>query len=146
MLATRDSNSIGFTAKSSQPLTMAVSRSLSSASAGQADDRDVAGLGILFEAAHHFPTVIDRHFKVHQNDVWSLGHGQRVPLLTVIRHDNREIVSALKTHLEHVAIVVVVFDVEYFGHDGISILLAARRVRSVCGMVGKDSSWPRMMM
>jgi hypothetical protein len=60
---------------------MAVSRSLSSASAGQADDRDVAGLGILFEAAHHFPTVIDRHFEAHQNDFRALGHGQLVTLL-----------------------------------------------------------------
>jgi hypothetical protein len=61
---------------------------------------------------------------------------------SVTANVNLEIADPLKAHLEHVEIVVVVFDVEYFGHDGISILLAARRMRSVCGMVGKDSSWP----
>jgi hypothetical protein len=28
-----------------------------------------------------------------------------------------EIVDSLKAHLEHVEVVVVVFDVEHFGHD-----------------------------
>jgi hypothetical protein len=74
--------------------------------------------GHLLETAHHFPTVIDRHFEVHQNDIRALSRGQPAALLAVLRRENLEIADPLKAHLEHVEIVVVVFDVEQFGHDG----------------------------
>jgi hypothetical protein len=100
MVATRDSKSIGLASNSSQP--------------------DVAGLSILLGVAHGFPAVNDWHFEVHQNYVGVLGHGQLAALLAVAHRENLEIVDPLKTHLEHVQVVVVVFDVEQFGHDAAS--------------------------
>jgi len=54
-----------------------------------------------------------------------LGHGQLAALLAVLRRQNLEIADPLKAHLEHVAVVVVVFDVEHFGHIAVSVFLAA---------------------
>ena len=88
-------------------------------------DRDVAGLGILLEMAHYFPTVIHRHFEVHQDDVRVLRRGQLVTVLSVFGQDNLEISGALKAGLEHVAVVVVVFDVEHFGHIAVPSFLAS---------------------
>jgi hypothetical protein len=90
MVATRDSKSIGLASNSSQP--------------------DVAGLSILLGVAHGFPAVNDWHFE----------DGQLAALLAVAHRENLEIVDPLKTHLEHVQVVVVVFDVEQFGHDAAS--------------------------
>src|SRR5262249_12895579 len=101
-------------------LTLAVQRIR-----GHADDRDVAGPRIVLEGPQGFPAVNDRHFEVHQNYVWVLGHGQLAALLAVLRRQNLEIADPLKAHLEHVAVVVVVFDVEHFGHIAVSVFLAA---------------------
>jgi hypothetical protein len=68
-------------------------------------------LGILLEAAHYFPAVRVWHFEVHQDDVRVLSHGQLAALFAVVRCENLEIVDPLKPHLEHVEVVVVVFDV-----------------------------------
>jgi hypothetical protein len=67
-----------------------------------------------------------RHFKVHENYVWTLGHGQLAALLAVLRRENLEIADPLKAHLEHVEIVVVVFDVEHFSHVAVPVLLDGR--------------------
>jgi hypothetical protein len=72
---------------------------------------------ILLKALHRLPAVNDRHFKVHQNDVRVLGQGQLAALLAVLSRENLEIADPLKAHLEHVEVVIIVFDVEYFGHD-----------------------------
>jgi hypothetical protein len=75
------------------PVAIAVSRSLSSAWANR-PDRDVAGWGIPPEAAHHCPTVIDRHSGVNQDDVRALGRGSLVTLLAIIGQNNLKIIGA----------------------------------------------------
>src|SRR5262245_48340555 len=40
--------------------------------------------------------------------------------------ENLKIADPLKAHLEHVEVVIVVFDVEHFGHVAVSILLGGR--------------------
>src|SRR5262245_18843848 len=92
---------------------------------GHVNDRDVAGLRILLETAHGLPAVKERHFEVHQNYVWVLGQCQLAALLAVLRSENFEIADPLKAHLEHIEVVVVVFDVEHFGHIAVSVFLAA---------------------
>jgi hypothetical protein len=87
MVASRDSNSIGLISNSSQPVAMAFSRSLQRIG-GHADDRDVAGLRIVFEDSHWFPAINDRHFEVHQNHVRVLGRGQLAALLAVLSRQN----------------------------------------------------------
>jgi hypothetical protein len=104
-------------------LTLAVQRIR-----GHADDRDVAGLRIVLEGPHGFPAVNDWHFEVHQNYVRVLGHGQFAALLAVLRRQNLEIADPLKAHLEHVAVVVVVFDIEHFGHVVVSVVLGGHLV------------------
>src|SRR5262245_23250839 len=88
---------------------------------GHADDRDVSGLRILLEASHGLPAVNDRHFEVHQNYVRMLRQGQLEAFLALLRRENLEIAVPLKAHLEHVEVVVVVFDVEHFGHVSVSL-------------------------
>src|SRR5215475_12739459 len=113
MLATRESNSIGFTANSSQPVAMAVSRSLSSAYA----DRPMIGMWPVWASFLRRRTTSQRSSTGISRSI-SMTSGRSVSaLLTIIGDDNLEIIGALKTHLEHVAVVVVVFDVEHFGHD-----------------------------
>src|SRR6185369_11968694 len=51
------------------------------------------------------------------NDVRRLGQCQLATLLAVIGRENLEIIDPLKAHLEHVEIVVVVFDEDDFGHE-----------------------------
>src|SRR5262245_58574156 len=77
----------------------------------------MAGLGILFEVADEYPAVSVWHLKVHQDHVRALGQRQLAALLTIIGRENLEITDPLKARLEHVEVVVVVFDVEHFGHD-----------------------------
>jgi hypothetical protein len=111
MVATRPSNSIGLASNSSHSVAMAFSRSLSTACA----DRLMIGIWpdwASFLAAHYFPTVIDRHFEIHQDDVRALGRGQLVTLLTIIGRENLEIANAFKAHLEHVEVIVVVSEKE----------------------------------
>src|SRR5262249_29897550 len=90
---------------------------------GQRDDRDVAGLWIALEPSRGFPTIDDRHFEVHQDDIWALANRHGAALLAVLRRQHLEIAKQLEPHLEHKDVVVVVFDVKYFGHDAASIPL-----------------------
>ncbi len=89
---------------------------------GHSDDRDVAGLWMSLEPSHGFPAVNNRHFEVHQNYVRALGHGQLAALLAVVGREDLEIAKQLKPSLEHVEVVVVVLDVEQFGHDEVAPL------------------------
>jgi hypothetical protein len=89
---------------------------------GHADDWDFMGMRIGPETSHGFPAVNDRHFEVHQNDVRVLGHSQFAATLTIASRENLEISKQLKASLEHVHVVVVVFDVEYFRHERCSSL------------------------
>src|SRR2546423_711673 len=103
----------------------------------QNDDRDVAGLRIALQSPCGFPAVNDRHFEVHQDDVRPLDRRHLAALLAVLRRQNLEIAEQLEPHLEHIDVVVVVFDVKHFGHDAASIPLmtsgffcTSRRMRS----------------
>ena len=78
---------------------------------------DVVGMRIVLEASHGFPAVNDRHFEVHQNYVRVLGYSQLAALLAVASRENLETAKQLKACPEHVNVVVVVFDVEHFGHE-----------------------------
>jgi hypothetical protein len=51
-------------------------------------------------------------------------------LLAIPRCENLEIAEQLKAHLEHVEIVVIVIDVEHFGHDVVPI--------AHCASFGRD--------
>src|SRR5260221_5020231 len=42
---------------------------------GHADDWDVPGLRIVLETPHGFPTIVVRHFEVHQDHVRVLARG-----------------------------------------------------------------------
>src|SRR5262249_8651487 len=104
---------------------------------GQRDDGDVASLRIALEPSRGFPAIDDGHFEVHQNDIRALANRHRAALLPVLRSQHLEIAKQLEPHLEHKHIVVVVFDVKYFGHDAASIplliagfLSTSRRTRS----------------
>src|SRR6266700_1723866 len=90
---------------------------------GQNDDRDVTGLRIALQSSRGFPAVDDGHFEVHQDDVRLLGSRHLAPFLAVLRRQNLEIAEQLESHLEHIDVVVVVFDVKHFGHDAASIPL-----------------------
>src|SRR6266513_157402 len=58
-------------------------------------------------------------------------------LLATLRRQHLEIAEQLEPHLEHIDVVVVIFDVKHFGHDAASIslrtgglLCTSRRMRS----------------
>jgi hypothetical protein len=76
---------------------------------------------IALESPRGFPAVDDGHFEVHQDDVRLLGSRHLAPFLAVLRRQNLEIAQQLEPHLEHIDVVVVVFDVKHFGHDAASM-------------------------
>ncbi len=88
---------------------------------GESDDWNVAGLRIALESPRGFPAVDDGHFEVHQDDVRLLGSRHLAPFLAVLRRQNLEIAQQLEPHLEHIDVVVVVFDIKHFGHDAASM-------------------------
>src|SRR5262245_16930740 len=101
------------------------------------DDRDVARLRVLLQSPRRLPAVDHRHFEIHQDNVGALGERHGAALLAVLRRQNLEVVQQLEPHLEHIDVVVVVLDVEHFGHDAASIplltkglLCTSRRMRS----------------
>jgi hypothetical protein len=53
--------------------------------------------------------------RFHQNYVRALGHGQLAALLAVVSRENLEIAASFKARLQHVEVIVIVFDVEHFG-------------------------------
>src|SRR6516165_11237490 len=138
MMATRCSNSIGLAANSSHPAAMACSRSLSIAYA----DMPMIGMlrvcGSFLRDPHGFPAVSAWHFEVEQDYVRALARGQFAALLAVLSRENLEIANPVKAHLEHVEIVVVVFDVEHFGHSRLS-----SRLSLFNDLVGATQEWQR---
>src|ERR1700704_1910583 len=102
---------------------------------GKRDYWDAARLRIALEPSAGFPAVDAGHFEVHEDDIRRLGRGHLAALLAVLGHENLEFVEQLESHLEHVNIVVVVFDVQHFDHDTASIptagfLRTSRRMRA----------------
>jgi hypothetical protein len=59
-----------------------------------------------------------------------LGRGQPAALLAVLRRENLEAAAQLEARLKHVQVVVVVFDVEHFGHVADSVLFDGRTLPS----------------
>src|SRR6516162_6384209 len=102
---------------------------------GERDDRDVARLWIVLQSSRRLPAVDDRHLEVHQDDVGALAQRHRTALLAIWRRHNVEIAQQLEPHLEHVDVVVVVLDVEHFGHDAASIPLSRAPASPACGLI-----------
>src|SRR5712691_4096957 len=101
------------------------------------DDRNVGGLRIALQPSRGLPAVDAGHLEIHQDDVGAFGGGQVAALLAVLGGEDLELVQQLQPHLEHVDVVVVVFDVKNLDHDAVSILLmtggllcTSRRMRS----------------
>src|SRR5262245_61030049 len=61
--------------------------------------------------------IDDRQLEVHQDDVRPIGRCALATLLAVFCPQDLEIAEQLEPHLEHVEVVVVVFDVENLDHD-----------------------------
>jgi len=57
------------------------------------------------------------HFDVHQDNIRLLGRRHLAPSLAVRGRENLEIPKKLKSHFEHIDVVVVVFDIKHFDHD-----------------------------
>src|SRR5262245_2754710 len=117
---------------------------------GQRDDGDVAGLRIALKPPRGFPAIDDRHFQVHQDDIRALANRHGAALLAILGREHLEIAKQLEPHLEHKDVVVVVFDVKYFGHDAASIPLltagfvcTSRRIRSTSS-AGRNVSAPHV--
>src|ERR1700751_4553120 len=102
---------------------------------GERDDRNVARLWIVLQSSRRLPAVDHRHFEIHQDDVGALAQRHRTALLAIWRRHNVEIAQQLEPHLEHVDVVVVVLDVEYFGHDAASIPLSRAPASPACGLM-----------
>src|SRR5262249_35802651 len=109
-VATSRSNSIGLLSNSLHPAASALSRSPASACAARATPGMSRVCGLLL-SRRGFPAVDNRHFEVHQDDVRPLGSRHLAALLAVLRRQHLEIAEQLEPHLEHVDVVVVVFDV-----------------------------------
>src|SRR5215813_10537572 len=125
MVATRLSNSIGLASNSSHPVAMAFSRSLSSACA----DMPMIGMSRVCGSFLRHRTASQRSLsgisRSIRDHVRALGRGQPAALLAVLRCEHLEAAAQLEARLEHVQVVVVVFDVEHFGHVANSVLLTA---------------------
>src|SRR5262249_59839675 len=136
-VATSRSNSIGLLSNSLHPAASALWRSPASACA----ERAITGMsrvcGLLFSRRVASQPSTTGIFEVHQDDVRPLGSRHLAALLAVLRRQHLAITDQLEPHLEHVDVVVVVFDVKHFGHDAGSVPLvtavrvwASRRMRS----------------
>src|SRR5262249_24386937 len=76
-----------------------------------------------------------RHFEIHQDDVGALAQRHGAALLAVLRGHDLEVVQQLEPHLEHVDVVLVILDVEHFGHDAASIPLSRAVASPPCSLV-----------
>src|SRR5262249_18311872 len=99
---------------------------------GQRDDRNVAGLRIALQAPRRLPAVDAGHLQIHQDQLRLLARRHLAALLAVLGGENLELVEQFEAHLEHIDIVVVVFDVKDLDHDAASIPLTAVSACSAC--------------
>ena len=103
----------------------------------QRDHGDVAGARVAFQPPRRFPAVDHRQVEVHQDQVRLVLERGRAALFAVLRDQHLEFIQQLEPHLEHVDVVVVVFDVEKSGHDtafaaaGAPSLATRRRMRAM---------------
>jgi hypothetical protein len=68
-------------------------------------------LRVFLEGPQGFPAVHDWHLEIHQNYVRVLGHGQVVALLAVLSRENFKIAAPFEAPLEHVEVILIMFDV-----------------------------------
>src|SRR5262249_47907384 len=87
------------------------------------DDRDVARLRVGLEPPPRPPPGARATLQTQEAAAGRLGKRHAAPLPPVLRHPAPVTVQQLEPHLEHVDVVVVVLDVEHFGHDAASISL-----------------------
>src|SRR5262249_11043570 len=73
--------------------------------------------------------------EIHQDDVGALGERHRAALLAILRRHDLKIAQQLEPHFEHIDVVLVVLDVEHFGHDAASIPLSRTAASPSCGLV-----------
>src|SRR5262245_6954383 len=104
---------------------------------GESDDRDIARCWTALQPPRGFPAVDHRHFEVHQDEIRLLRCSHLTALFAVLRRQHFEVAEQLEPHLEHVDVVVIVFDIKNLGHDTASIslltgglLCTTRRMRS----------------
>src|SRR5262249_23830270 len=126
MVATRLSNSIGLASNSSHPVAMAFSRSVSTAYA----DMPMIGMSRVCGSFLRRHTASQRSSSGISRSI-RITYGCSVAanlaaLIAVLRCENLEAAAQLKPSLEHVEVVVVVFDVEHFGHIADSLLFDGR--------------------
>src|SRR5262249_43732964 len=95
----------------------------------------VAGWGTVLRAARRLPAVDHRLFEAHRDDVRAPAPRHRTALLAVWRRHNLEVAQQLEPHLEHIDVVVVILDVEHFGHDAASIPLSRALASPACGLM-----------
>src|SRR5262245_23949503 len=104
---------------------------------GESYDRDIARCLTALQPPRSFPSIDHRHFEVHQDEIRLLNCSHLAALFAILRRQHLEVAEQLEPHLEHVDVVVVVFDIENLGHDAASIPLVTgggfcttRRMRS----------------
>src|SRR5262245_3183633 len=104
---------------------------------GKSDNRDIARCWAALQPPRGFPAVDHRHFEVHQDEIRLLRCRHLAALFAVLRSQHFEVPEQLEPHLEHVDVVVIVFDIKNLGHDAASIPLmtggwpcTTRRMRS----------------
>ena len=130
------SNSTGLVSNSSHPASIAFSRAPASVRR-QRDHRNRARARIVFQPPRGFPAVDHRQVEVHQDQIRLVLEGGGAALFAVLRDQHLELIQQLEPHLEHVDVVVVVFDVEKSCHDtafdgtGAPSLATRRRMRAM---------------
>src|SRR4051794_25440091 len=106
-------------------------------------DRYMARLRIGLKTTCGLPAINDRQVQVHQDDIRPLCQSRVAPLRTILGYDDLELLKQFQTHLQHVDVIVVVLDVQKFGHNATSVLGAAwsssRRIRATRSSGLKDS-------
>src|SRR5262249_35298846 len=137
MVATSRSNSIGLLSNSLHPAASAFSCSPASACAERAMTGMSRVCGLFLSrrvASQPSTTGISRSIRMISG---LLDRRHLAALLAVLRSQQLEIAEQLKPHLEHIDVVLVVFDLKHFGHDADSMPLAtaarvttSRRMRS----------------
>src|SRR5262245_41507804 len=104
---------------------------------GESDNRNISRCWAALQPPRGFPTVDNGHFEIHQDNIRLLRCSHLAALFAVLRRQHFVVAEQLEPHLEHVDVVIVVFDIENFGHDAASIplvtggwLCTTRRMRS----------------
>jgi hypothetical protein len=97
-------------------------------------------IGLASNSSHPAAMAFSRSLSTACADMPMIG----IALLAVLRCENLEAAAQFEARLEHVQVVVVVFDVEHFGHVADSVLLTAALIApSLDHLVGADEQCRR---